>query len=130
MYTDHRKGFDEERANIAKTVLLLRRINRVNVIHREFDEYGDVIRDYKKELEAYVKDEEENMLPQVTADYFNSFQRAYIYRETQKDFVSDVQVVPQLPRYKVVAKKSLLQKVIATIKSPYPRISYALRTFF
>jgi len=130
MYKDHKKGFNEQLANHAKTVLLLRRMKRENIAKREFDEYGDVIRDYRKELEAYVKDEEENLLPQVTADYFNSFQRASLYRKVNESRTHEVHVVPQLPRQKVVVKQPLSQRIVATLKSPYPRISYALRTFF
>lgn len=132
MYKDHKKGFNEELSNIAKSALLLKRLNKVKtIVERQFDEYGDVIRNYREELEAYVKDEEENLLPQVTSDYFNSFQRAALHREKHAGMEYDVKVVPQLPRQKVVPKpQPLYQKTMTLLKAPYPRIAYALRLFF
>lgn len=130
MYKDHKKGFNQMLADEARTALILRRFSKEYPFKREFDEYGDVVRDYKKELDIYVVDEVETLLPQVNSEYFGSFQTYHLHCSSKPSFQSDVTIVPQLPRTKLKPKQSLSLKVKnALTTNPLPRIAFVLKTF-
>ncbi len=139
MYSDHRKGFSEALALQARSRLLFQLRSKMNsslnesyIFERQFDEYGDVKRDYKKELEMYVKDEEEILLPQVKDEFFFGTQRYRLFVESKPDFNHDVDVLPQLPRqlavkvqpkWKMLSFKLLQDKLV-------PKFTLALKSLF
>lgn len=116
-------------ADRARTVLLLKRQSKLNLATREFDEYGDVVRDFRKELEIYAKDEQENLLPQVSGDYFYSFHTYHLYRKSNEAVAPKVRVIPQLSRTKVLKKQSIITRITA-FRPSLPKFALAFRSLW
>ncbi|OQA45799.1 MAG: hypothetical protein BWY47_01909 [Bacteroidetes bacterium ADurb.Bin302] len=130
MYNDHKKGFNQNLADRARTILLLKRYSTVGFAKREFDEYGDVVRDYKKELEIYASDELINLLPQVSGEYFHSCQSYHLYRKKHINDVPEVKIVPQLKRTKVLKKQNVIARLKAVLRPSIPKFTHAFRSLW
>lgn len=130
MYNDHKKGFNQNLADRARTILLLKRYSTVGFAKREFDEYGDVVRDYKKELEIYANDELTNLLPQVSGEYFHSCQSYHLYRKKHIADSPKVHIVPQLKRTKLVHKQSVTERLRAILRPSIPNFTHVFRSFW
>ncbi len=130
MYTDHKKGLNQKNANKARMELFMRKLNVSQEFPREFDEYGDVKRDYVNEIRMFAQHETENLIPQVDGDYFHSFQNFHVHLNKNANMAPDVKTVPSLPRVKVQAKQPLFARLRSKIKAPYPRLTMALRSMW
>lgn len=67
-----------------------------DIVERQFDTNGNVIRDYKKELDVYIKDEITNVLPNVDNSVFNAWK---IFKNRQKSELNKMPAQTQLNRY-------------------------------
>lgn len=120
MYSDHLKGLNHNIANIAKSILLANKL-QVNIKpeQRQFDEYGDVIRNYKEELRLAYEDEQVNLLTQVNSEFFNTMnfhltQRASKAEQTEQTAV--VNVLKSLPSSKVVVQLTAREQIKKFLK--------------
>lgn len=130
MYTDHKKGINQDHADKARLELFIRNKKVPYEFRREFDEYGDVKRNHVKEAEIFAEDELENLIPQADGDYFQSFQNFHLHLKRNADKAPDVQSVPQLPRVKVQPPPPLMVRLLSQLKSPYPRLTFVLRSLW
>lgn len=128
MYTDHKKGLNLRNANKARMELFIRNLNVSHEFSREFDEYGDVKRDYVNEIRIFAQHETETLIPQVDSEYFYTFHNFHLHLKNNIDITPDVKILPSLPRVKVQAKQPLLARVRSKLKSPYPKLTMVLRS--
>jgi len=72
------KLYNKSLADLARIQILTDEYNghsKTTEIQREFDSSGNVIRNYKKELEILSKDEQNHILPSLDNSYFDSFRK-------------------------------------------------------
>lgn len=118
MYNDHVKGLNHSLASMAKALLMANRM-RINITpeKREFDEYGDVIRNHKEELQLAYHDEQQNLLSQVNPEFYHTIHFHHTQRESKKDELPSVTILPQLPRNKVVVQPKLSVRIVYAFKT-------------
>ena len=108
MYSDHKKGFNKNHSDKSRIELFKKHLKaktapsiQANPTHYQelenhFDNRGEVIRDYKKEIEIYSQDEIERLLPQIPNEDFESIRKRYLefqYKE-KIGFKTKVDTVP------------------------------------
>ena len=94
MYKDHRKGFNQELSEQARVKLLIQGQTGIKTFAREFDADGNVVRNYKNELDLYVKDEQDNLIPQVGGEYFNAYQKFQLHLKNKNDYLPEIKTIP------------------------------------
>lgn len=86
---------------LTKQVQLAKMISEYNesiqhdIVERQFDVDGNVIRDFKKELDVYINDEITNVLPNIDNSVFNAWKK---FKEKQKSEVNEISI--QMPAKK------------------------------
>lgn len=107
------QGLNTDLLNLIKIKLYQKDADAIGLgEERKFDEKGNVIRDYKKELELYSKDEEDRLLSTLSTRHFDSFRKYQSLRKEQeaKGFKPIVKVVA-LKKPEHIKKESWLDKL-------------------
>ncbi len=108
------QGLNTDLLNLIRIKLYQKDANAIGLgEERKFDEKGNVIRDHKKELELYSKDEEDRLLSTLSTRHFDSFRKYQELRKEQdaKGFEPIVKVVA-LKKSEYDQKESWLDKFI------------------
>jgi hypothetical protein len=114
-------GINNNLANEARVQLLMDYYNErkhSKVLLLEFDEKGDVKRDFKKELDTYCEDELKNILPQVDVSIFDSHRRFQKQQHSNAiPKVDKVKLAPiDSPSYKQLIKRMIRIKRIRRLR--------------
>lgn len=92
---------------------------------RKFDEKGNVIRDHKKELELYSKDEQDRLLSTLDTRHFDSYRQYQSLRKEQetKGFEPVVRIIA-LKKPECIQKESWLDKLSHLFETPFTNFYY------
>lgn len=94
------KLYNKSLADLARIQILTDEYNghsKTTEIQREFDSSGNVIRNYKKELEILSKDEQNHILPSLDNSYFDSFRKHKEHIITSRSYTPNVFKVKLAP---------------------------------
>lgn len=94
------KLYNKTLADLARIQILTNQYNgysKTSEIQREFDSSGNVIRNYKKELEILSKDEQNHILPSLDNSYFDSFRKHQEHINTSRSSTPNVFKVKLAP---------------------------------
>lgn len=108
------QGLNTDLLNLIKIKLYQKDADAIGLgENRQFDSKGNVIRDHKKELELYSKDEEDRLLSTLSTRHFDSFRQYHSLRKEQeeKGFEPIVKVIA-LKKPEYIHKESWLDKFI------------------
>ncbi len=118
---DYRTGLNKNLINSINILSLTKQYNENKSsegIINSFDAKGNVIRDHKKELDILVKDEENNILPNIELSYFDSFRLKKTNDDRDFKYVRSVVKFQPNPKYFVQPKRAhLLRNIIASMLS-------------
>lgn len=119
MYSDHKKGFNKNHSDKSRIELYKKHLKaktapfiQANPPHYQefenrFDNRGEVIRDYQKEIEIYSQDEIERLLPQIPSEDFESIRKRHLeFQDKEKSgFIAHVDTVPVVGVPKIILDK-------------------------
>jgi hypothetical protein len=113
-------GLNHTLANEARIVLTTRNFTQNQndgSIKRTFDKNGEVLRDHKRELEVYVKDEQFHLIPTFEISHFDSYRQYHSLRKERESTNYKPQVYKALfkdiPIRRAKIKKTFLQTFIS-----------------
>lgn len=85
-----------KQVQVAKMISDYNESTQHDIVERQFDANGNVIRDYKKELDVYIKDENTNVLPNVDNSVFNAWK---IFKKKQESEMNPMTITLPQDRY-------------------------------